>query len=162
MSQLSEFYNLRGDDFEGRVLGEIWGWPNDLLEEEHDYIQWLFPLKEASQFNPNAPLLTDEDIEEIDKDNVRRSFEVMCNFYGVYYTGASVLKCPHTWTSRSHEWLTSCNHNFLRITRILKSLSLFGMDSERITFLMFLEDLYECNREVIGADTISYWREAAQ
>lgn len=37
-------------------------WEDGDWEGVHDFIQWVFPLKEPSNFNPDAPLLTEEDI----------------------------------------------------------------------------------------------------
>jgi hypothetical protein len=61
MSQLLDFYRGTQLDSSGRMLHEIWDWTDDDLEAIHDFIQWLFPLPEPSQFNPDAPLLTPED-----------------------------------------------------------------------------------------------------
>jgi hypothetical protein len=62
MSRLVEFYFGRATDSEGRLLHEIWEWGDDDFEEVHDFVQWLFPLPEPSRFNPDAPLLTEEDV----------------------------------------------------------------------------------------------------
>lgn len=51
------FYQGKSPDSEGRMLENIWSWDYQELEYTHDYIHWLFPLKESSRFNPNAPLL---------------------------------------------------------------------------------------------------------
>ena len=48
---LVAFYQGEAPDYQGRTLREIWGWDDERLEEQHDYIQVLFPLKELSQFN---------------------------------------------------------------------------------------------------------------
>ena len=42
----------------GDTLDEIMKWPDEWLEEDHDYIQWLFPSTEPSQMNSAAPTLT--------------------------------------------------------------------------------------------------------
>ena len=55
---LLRFYGLESGDARGRSLTEIWGWDDERLEQVHDYIQWLFPLREPSAFNPGAPVLT--------------------------------------------------------------------------------------------------------
>ena len=65
---LLRFYRLEGTDARGRTLSEIWSWDADRLEGVHDYIQWLFPLPEASAFNPSAPLLTDATLEAFRAD----------------------------------------------------------------------------------------------
>ena len=53
------FYLNKQTDSEGRLLREIWEWDDNELEAEHDYIQWLFPLREATIHNPNAPIVND-------------------------------------------------------------------------------------------------------
>ena len=62
MSRVVDFYLGTRPDTEGRFLKDLWSWSDRDLEEVHDFIQWLFPLPEPSQFNPDAPLLTAEDI----------------------------------------------------------------------------------------------------
>ena len=42
------------------------------MESRHDFIQWMFPLEEPSQFNPDAPILTLADREAFDDDPVLR------------------------------------------------------------------------------------------
>lgn len=63
-SKIIEFYSLRIPDNRNRLLIDIWHQNDNWLEVTHDYIQWLFPLKEESQFNENAPILKIEDISE--------------------------------------------------------------------------------------------------
>ena len=87
MSRLLDFYRGQATDAEGRLLKEIWTWDDDDLEAVHDFIQWLFPLPEPSQFNPDAPLLTEEDIDAFKNDpilraNVMKSFERILAFLG--------------------------------------------------------------------------------
>ena len=69
LSNLVAFYRENAPDSEGRTLSQLWAWDDERLEEVHDYIQWLFPLPEPSQFNPDAPLLTPQDIEAFKWDS---------------------------------------------------------------------------------------------
>lgn len=80
MSRLVDFYRGTKTDIEGRLLTDILSWPNDDFEEVHDFIQWLFPWMEPSQNNPDAPLLTNEDIAVFRNDpviqaNLKKSFD---------------------------------------------------------------------------------------
>jgi hypothetical protein len=80
MSRLLDFYRGLETDTQGRLLEDILAWPDDDLEAVHDFIQWLFPLPEPSQFNPDAPLLTEIDIAAFKSDpllqaNLMKSFE---------------------------------------------------------------------------------------
>ena len=160
MSKLSDFYNHNGTDIAGRNLKDMWEWSDTRLEEEHEYIQWMFPLNEGSQFNIDAPILTIEDITEIDVENVRESFRVICDFYGISFEGGFIRQNRITWSTKNKNWVTPGNHNFLRLTRIMKSLMLFGLENEAITLELFLMDLYDKNKEIIGEVTKSFWEDA--
>ena len=86
-SALVQFYSGAAVDARGRRLAEIWAWDDDALERVHDYIQWLFPLPEASRFNDDAPLLTPDDIAAFAarmelRENLRRSLTRLLAFYG--------------------------------------------------------------------------------
>ncbi|MEN6604083.1 MAG: opioid growth factor receptor-related protein [Bryobacteraceae bacterium] len=167
--RLLEFYSGRGRDDRGRLLREILAWPDDTLEDVHDYIQWLFPLTEPSAFNPRAPLLDQAAIREFRRsDDLRRavtaSFERMLRFYG--FEMAPDLECEihraPNFAERAREWLYPMNHNHLRITRILKCLRLVGLEAQAAAFFAALEKLYnEDPRPGITAETFRYWREAA-
>ena len=83
-----EFYSGVSGDHRGRTLEELLGWSDDRLEAVHDFIQWLFPLPEASPVNPSAPLLTREAIEAFHARpelcaRLRSSLEGMLKFCGL-------------------------------------------------------------------------------
>src|SRR3954471_23369498 len=99
MSRLTDFYRGFGTDAEGRTLGEVWSFDDDRLKDVHDFIQWLFPLREPSRFNPSAPLLTDADVAEFRSDpelreNLLRSFEVFLAFLGLRLADGRVDRAP--------------------------------------------------------------------
>lgn len=62
-------------------------------------------------------------------ERVRRSYEMMLDFYGMQLVNAETGA-----VARSSDWrarfrnIVDRRHNFLRITRILKSLSYLGLD----------------------------------
>jgi hypothetical protein len=128
------FYQGQSPDSSGRMIEDIWSWDYQRLEYTHDYIQWLFPLKEKSQFNRNAPILNDEVIQAFRADEqlqlrVLRSLTVMLGFYGLQYnelgnTNIEITKSDE-YGERKQNWIEEANHNYLRITRILTSLSLY-------------------------------------
>ena len=162
--QLLRFYRGDGGDDVGRRIGEIWQYSADDLEGVHDYIQWLFPLEERSAFNPRAPVLDGETMAEFRRDatlraNVERSLEVMLSFYGFAISNDGLTRAPD-FAERSREWLRPGNHNFLRLTRILKSLSLLGHEERAEELLTCLEDVYRERPTVIGSHTMGYWRRA--
>lgn len=162
--KLLQFYSGAGTDDRGRGIADIWCFSHAELEGVHDYIQWLFPLAERSAFNPGAPLLDAETIERFQADdtlrrNVERSLGLMLDFYGLALAGNRIGRAK-IFAERSRTWLTPQNHNFLRLTRVLKSLSLLGHAALATQLLGCLEDIHREHKAIIGATTLTYWREA--
>jgi hypothetical protein len=165
VSQLIDFYRGTGTDTEGRRLDDILAWGDGRLEAVHDFIQWLFPLPEPSRFNPDAPLLTPEDVAAFGKDpalraSLRRSFERVLTFLGLARTAdGEVVEGPNFARRAAGVW-DYPNHNWLRVTRILRSLHLLGLEVEAIALYRRLEDFHGRRRFPIGDDTFQYWTDA--
>lgn len=160
MSAITDFYAGVAPDSQGRYLADILAWDDERLEAVHDYIQWLFPLPEASAFNRDAPLLDAETMEAFRehaplRENLRAAFQRMLAFYG--FESADGLRRAIHFEKRARVWLHYGNHNHLRITRILKSLRLLGLQDEAGLFLRELEGLYRERPGMISAETYRYW-----
>lgn len=163
------FYG-RGTDHRGRSLDEIQDQDHDALERNHDYIQWLFPLPEPSSANPQAPTLTEADIAAFRSNPALRmklntSFRIMMRFYGLDLMGMEsglVVKEIPTFEEREQVWLTPLNHNYLRLTRILRSMTLLGCLPHAQALLTCMERLYKTYGNVIGPETLTYWRNAVK
>ena len=102
------------------------------LESVHNYIQWLFPLREKSRFNSSPSTLNDEVIQafrtsEKLKNRLLHSFKIMLAFYGMECREGEnaeiVIAKSEEYLSRKREWIEPFNHNYLRLTRILTSLT---------------------------------------
>jgi hypothetical protein len=140
---------LRGEtpDNRGRFFSDMIAYSNAQLEESHDVIQWLFPLNEASAYNRNAPLLSVEDIsvlktDAVAKANILKAYERFLVFY------------------EDAQWITPYNHNYLRLTRILKCLGLAGLDKEKNALKSALNALYLLHKDTIGETTKRFWDNA--
>lgn len=136
----------------GFTFTDVFNFTDEELEECHSYIQWAFPLKEPSQFNPDAPLVTDATIMQMNdipsaKVRILGMGQAMLRFY----------------ITENPVWITPKNHNFLRITRIIKSLRIFGYISEAAFFhkriLMLLQDNPQYVT-IVGETTLQFWKEA--
>ena len=172
-SEILTFYSGRSTDPRGRRLPDIQQWPDDLLESNHDFIQWMFPLLEPSSVHPEAPILDQETIRAFKahpelQQNLRESFLRMLAFYGFELNVESGLTVRRRsdFASQSAGWLWPGNHNHLRITRILKSLRLLGLEPEARAFFKCLSELYaeETGRGIprITATTFQFWSAAAE
>ena len=171
MSQLIDFYRGDGTDAEGRTFDEILSWDDDRLEFTHDFIQWLFPTRQPSNFNPDAPLLTGADIEAFRSDaflrnRMRVAFDRFASFLGLHVAspagGASLgadppKVAPDPARFREGVWKRP-NHNWLRITRVLTSLRSVGLESLAGSFFACLRDLVEAG--YASADSFAHWHNA--
>ena len=164
MSRLTDFYRGVGTDSEGRTLPELLACSDDSWEAVHDFIQWMFPLRVPSRFNPDAPLLTDADIATFRADptlraNLRRSLELFLAFLGLRLDGDRVEQAPDF--DRKREVWQYPNHNWLRITRVLESTRMLGLEVESRAFFTFLKGLRDHAESEITLETFLYWEHAA-
>lgn len=159
---LIDFLEGNGEDIYGRTLQSILETPGRWwFEFTHNYIQWLFPLREESNAAYSIPL-TDEMVDYIKKNdailrNIKRSFFKMLEFYGFSYTNNAIVLVMST-KEMMIRWMNPYNHNFLRITRILRCLSIVGycdLASE------WLESLEEATKNLHYVEkSKEFWREA--
>ena len=147
------------------MLAEILRQDDQWFELTHDFIQWLFPLTELSRASSNAPLLDRATIETFRRDGLlrkhqRASFARMLTFFGLEATVKGVRKAT-TWHARKGEWFQENTHNSLRITRMLKSMNLLGLEWEARALQSALLTL--CTTEPdcgIDATAQRFWNDA--
>lgn len=167
-SPIIAFYRGEAPDDRGRTLAAIQGWDDGRLEAVHDYIQWLFPLPERSAFNPGAPLLGPADIEAFRgsaelRGRLLASFRRMLAFYGFALdeTGDDFRVFPDPdFARQARHWLRPGNHNLLRLTRILRCLTLLGLPEHARALLACLEGVRA--EGAVGVVTLRYWRDAVR
>jgi Opioid growth factor receptor (OGFr) conserved region len=164
--RLINFYSGKGSDDAGRTIEDIWRFSSSDLEEIHDYIQWLFPLKTRSAFNPDAPTLKPDTITafQVDsslRDRVLRSLEVMLTFYGLELDQSKpaqpVIQQGNSFPTRSVSWLQPYDHNHLRLTRILTSLRLLGLPELSSALYRCLQEIVKENPERVASETVAFW-----
>ncbi|XP_023864676.1 opioid growth factor receptor-like protein 1 [Salvelinus sp. IW2-2015] len=136
---------------DGIFIEEIltkWRGNYDKLEHNHTYIQWLFPLREQG-LNFYAQELTQEEIKEFQstREAKRRfllAYTLMLDFYGIKLLDKSgnVARASN-WQER-FQHLNESQHNYLRITRILKSLGELGFEAFKAPLVRLLLDEALC------------------
>lgn len=156
--ELLAFYgDDEGTNSSGYTLELVMGWPDEDWELQHDFIQWLFATDEPSIFNPDAPVLDAATIASFRADpllghRLRRSFDRWLAFCGIIRTDDGLAfdgPNPRVWGRQ--------NHNWLRITRVLRSLNLLGLPDEAQAFFALLTTI----RAKIDPTTWRYWERAA-
>jgi len=156
-----------GPDAYGRTLDQIRGWDHESLEDIHDFIQFLFPTRQPSGVNSDAPLVTDATVAAFHADPALRaelahSLAVMLDFYGLQTDPSSgrVTKADN-FATRAENWLDAPNHNFLRLTRILTCLRLLGLPDRATALLACLEEIHQERPGLFGR-SIEFWRAAVR
>ena len=150
MSQhpIRAFLTGSGNDGAGRRLREILAFDDAHIEGVHDFIQWCFPLHEASLAVPGAPVLSRAEAEAIRADETARA--------GL----RSALARMRLFYTRTDGWLRPYDHNHLRITRILTAIrSLLGPD-EAEAFHAFVTARNAQAGSPINDESLRYWGSA--
>lgn len=142
-----DFYTGTGVDHLGRTFESILMKSNAEFEKCHDFIQWLFPLHEKSRMtNALVPVISIEESKILSENS--ESVERMNR--AVYRFKRFLIE------TGSDNWGTHMNHNLLRITRILRSMRLFGLEDEAMAF--YKEVIYMIRD--VDANTLLYWDRA--
>ena len=165
MMNYTAFFEGREPDDKNRMITDFLRYSMGHLELSHDYIQRIFPLQEQSRFS-DAPLITDAEIEaiktsEVAQGNIRAIYRKMLWFWKI--DDASL----HKWgfSAPVRLWNKPNNHNCLRMTRVLKSLRLLGMNNEYQDFskrLHYIISLCDSGIVNISTETACIWNENMQ
>ena len=142
------FLEGKTPDHRGRMLSMLWKQTDDDAENNHDYIQWIFPLDEPSQAINIAPVLNDFDIREIREnqhatENLKESARWFLGFL-----------------ERNDHWITNYDHNHLRITRAIKSLRLLTSDLVADAFRDKVIALAGVNLNLVDQEARDFWNSA--
>ena len=143
-----DFLTLRGKDFKGRSLQDIWSFSDSEIERRHDFIQVVFPLNKPSQAVFHGYYLDNQDLVIQIKSNK----EVATN----------ILKSSSwyfAFLERNMYWNTKLDHNQLRITRVIECLRLLVSDEEADNFYNNVLELIKDNNEV-NKRTLNFWKNA--
>ena len=137
-----------GRDGRGRLLSEVVAFDDARIEGVHDFIQWCFPLPEASRAVAGAPILAETEAAAIRADaqaraGLRSALARMDRFY-----------------RDTDGWLASHDHNHLRITRILSATrALLGEDDAAAFHAAVTRRNAEAGSP-INADSLAFWKKA--
>ncbi len=142
------FLEGEGPDARGRTLFDVIAMDNAALERTHDFIQWLFPLREPSRAVPDAPVLTDADVEAIRESGMAQ------------IALAAATDRMDAFYAATHDWLMPNDHNHLRITRIIRSLRLLQGDEAADAFRAAILARVAATRAPVSARSRGYWATA--
>ncbi|MDC1191630.1 opioid growth factor receptor-related protein [Candidatus Puniceispirillum sp.] len=137
-----------GTDSQGRLLNDIWAFSDAEIERTHNFIQWLFPLAEASLSVPGSPTLTSDEIATLRLSvAAKTSIVESADWYTAFL-------------SRNSHWKAKYDHNHLRITRAIKALRLLVSDDEANRFRDGVFALLGDGADLTGEKARSFWMAA--
>lgn len=162
-SALIKFFRGDGTDHAGRTIEDILALDDFWLEHTHDYLQWIFPIPEPSQYNARVPVLTREDRAWFRTDRrlraqQTRALDRMLAFYGLERRGDEIVALSDL-NMKTHIWLKPAGHNHLRITRIIRSLQYCSHPELALRLQSVVIDLGKRVGEV-REESIRYWLRA--
>ena len=85
----------------------------------------------------------------------------MLDFYGFQRQGRGIAPSPE-FARRAETWLAYGDHNYLRITRILRCLKLCGLEGYAGAFYQALKKVYAEHEREIDPETFRFWTRAIQ
>ncbi len=143
---------LRGDgkDGRGRALADVVGFDDTSIEAVHDFIQWLFPLGEASRAVPGAPVLSATEAAAIRADlQALTGFRAGLARMGRFY-------------AETDGWLAGFDHNHLRITRIITATRDLLGRVEAGAFHQAVSARNAAAGSPVNPNSLRYWRHALE
>ncbi|XP_052785370.1 uncharacterized protein DDB_G0290685-like [Mya arenaria] len=168
-----EFYsnNIASKPYPGSTIEDMLEWKGDYkrLESGHSYIQWLFPIPEGPGLNYHAQALSEEEAKIIRNDDTMRdrvlqAYKMMLDFYGMELedvNSGKVRRCETNWKER-FEHLNRSYHNYMRITRIIKSLGELGFEHLQRGLVRFIITEAVVTKELnrMNGDSVNFWIQA--
>uniref|UniRef100_A0A0B7B733 Opioid growth factor receptor (OGFr) conserved domain-containing protein n=2 Tax=Arion vulgaris TaxID=1028688 RepID=A0A0B7B733_9EUPU len=131
---------------DGACIDEILSkWYGDyrFLERHQGFIQWLFPIREGGM-NCHAKPLQLHEAEAIKADpkahkRFLEAYKMMLDFYGMKLVDEATgrLERSENWRQR-FEYLNWSSNNYMRITRMLKSLGELGYEHLKKGFIQLV------------------------
>ncbi|XP_053385082.1 uncharacterized protein LOC128550303 isoform X2 [Mercenaria mercenaria] len=152
----------------GHTIEEMLKWKGDygMLERNHRYIQWLFPIPEGNGLNMYAQQLFEHEAQAIRDDDsaserVLKAYKMMLDFYGMQLACSiqgTVKRSSKGWIDR-YDHLNRSRHNLLRITRILKSLGELGYERLQAPWVDFLIEEAVVKKELpnLNGSCLMHW-----
>lgn len=155
----------------GDSLDDLRKQSNKVLEDRHDYIQFMFPSIETSQFNRTAPVVT-EGVAAAFRQDENMSHELLLNLRRICIFWDFSIKEEHDkilfslkpefFSKRAKEVIfrnSSKFHNFLRVTRVIKSLYTLGLEPYAYALKKFvINDLKDTIK--VPLTTVKFWEDS--
>lgn len=146
MNPIIHFYNNENVHPSGHLFEDIInGWSDKEWEDRHDFIQWIFPIKQKSAHNPSAPTMEYSEYAFLPWRNLERAIGRFITFLK---NNESFMRGENT-------------HNDLRVTRMLQCATLTNMfnhhNFQSTSYLFIILDALNNAGVQKDVKTLRYW-----
>ncbi|KAF8229690.1 hypothetical protein L208DRAFT_1401682 [Tricholoma matsutake] len=163
----SDRLRCQPDNLKITEIHQQWFGRYKTLESKHGFIQWLFPIRDGQGMNYESQALQPHEITSMRSNTVIleriiKSYDMMLDFYGMRLVSAKMglLDRSEDFSDR-YKNLVYSGHNYLRISRILKCLSEFGLEHLNLGFLLHVlceqSESNQLNKDRLRDSMDNYW-----
>lgn len=160
-----EFLQGEGTDSKGRTFQDYVEFSPEQWEDCHDHMQWAFPTRTVSAYNPNAPAVPEDYIFQYEQEVQSSIFHLLERYLdslNINIEMDRVIGCSIGWKADEDDyvlnpWVGPRNHNMLRMTRVLEALGIFEMEDAQEALFNFLIYDIAVNHSDISATTVAFW-----
>ena len=136
------FFENKATSLQVTTAEDVLKFNSTQLEEDHRFIQWAFPTDQRSRYAPDAPVLNGNEVVSLRRNaavasGLKAVFDKMLAFYGLNNEGET-LCVGNGQEFRVRCWLKPDSHHMLRMTRMLRSLTLLGKPNDAAKLAHFL------------------------
>lgn len=164
-TQVLAYLTGEGPDHLGRVFGLVLAQNNEWWTDKQDFIQWVFPSTEPSEFHGSSPVLTTQELALLSQNEKARAglmagYARLLETLGLAKRGdGTIFEPPSELAVFRPAWLRRPDQFDYRITRMLTTLTGAGMHREVDQFMTFIENTVALVPE--KAVSLNYWRHAS-
>lgn len=144
----------------------VYGFTDAQYEDRHNFIQTVFPIDHESEALPEAELIRKSDVEFVTNCDML-SMRYKLGFVRFLRSIGLALNMTHDWIIITDQDILSQkvrpkNHNLRRISRVLRSLKLFGFESYANALFRFLIAKQHEGVLKVSEETLAHWCRAKQ
>ena len=149
MSKILKFYRGEAPNTDGLLFDATVNLTDRQMEIGHQWVQWMFPLPEPSKAHPSSPVMSSDDIA------------AFVSTPELQVRARRALDRFQLFLANTTAWRRDRDHNHLRITRVIRFLSVIGMAEDAKAFCDWAIQTWEnANPGPLPVQTHRYWTEA--
>ncbi len=150
-SPLVKYFLGTGTDGAGRTLAAVMAKDDSWHERSHDAVQWMLPTRRPSEYELDAPTLTEQDV---------RTFAARRDLREIYLFAVDRMSRFLELDRMCPSWVRPKDHNHKKIARMIRSLSELGFRERASRVLEQVLTIDRSNPGVVDPVSVEFWKKA--